>query len=122
MRPGSAGSGLTGKGHDRITLLGCLGGGEYRTQETSPEISDWPGGSSSSPLVGSKCGQDVEVPTSRVRPTYMSYEAAEDIPYIQKPNFMEVRTRGLAVINSDRFVATGWGYSTFEGKRDRRTN
>jgi len=34
-------------------------------------------------------------------PIYMSYEGAEDIPYIQKPNLVEARARGLAVINTD---------------------
>lgn len=52
----------------------------------------------------------------------MLYECAQDIPYIQKPNLVEVRACSLAIINTDRFGATGRGYSTFEGKRDRRTN
>jgi hypothetical protein len=52
----------------------------------------------------------------------MSYDCAQDIPYIQKPNLVEVRACGLAVINTDGFLATGRGYSSFEGKRDRRTN
>lgn len=69
MRPGSAGSGQTGKGHDRITLLGYLGGGEYRTQETSPEISDCRVGRPCHPWWARSCGQDVEVlATSCVRP------------------------------------------------------
>ncbi len=34
-------------------------------------------------------------------PIYMLFESAEDIPYIQKPNLVQARARGLAVINTD---------------------
>lgn len=35
-------------------------------------------------------------------PIYRPYDRTGDIPYIHKPNLMEARARGLAVINTDR--------------------
>jgi hypothetical protein len=94
MRPGSAGSGQTGKGHDRIPLLGYLGGGEYRTRETSPKIliAGWV-------VLVTLGGLEVAVRMWRYSQRhvydliYMSYEGAEDIPYIQKPKLVQARTR-----------------------------
>jgi len=34
-------------------------------------------------------------------PIYTSFDRTEDIPYVHKPNLMEARARGLAVINTD---------------------
>ncbi|WP_447963845.1 SGNH/GDSL hydrolase family protein [Nitrospira sp. Ecomares 2.1] len=34
-------------------------------------------------------------------PIYTSFESSEDIPYIHKPNLLQARARGLAVINTD---------------------
>lgn len=34
-------------------------------------------------------------------PIYTSFEGSEDIPYIHKPNLVQARARGLAVINTD---------------------
>ncbi|WP_342347352.1 SGNH/GDSL hydrolase family protein [uncultured Nitrospira sp.] len=34
-------------------------------------------------------------------PIYTSFESSEDIPYIHKPNLLQARSRGLAVINTD---------------------
>ncbi|MGH7217779.1 MAG: SGNH/GDSL hydrolase family protein [Nitrospiraceae bacterium] len=34
-------------------------------------------------------------------PIYTSFDRTKDIPYIHKPNLMEARARGLAVINTD---------------------
>lgn len=34
-------------------------------------------------------------------PIYRPYDRTEDIPYIHKPNLMDARARGLAVINTD---------------------
>jgi hypothetical protein len=34
-------------------------------------------------------------------PIYKPYERTEDIPYIHKPNLVNARARGLAVINTD---------------------
>ena len=34
-------------------------------------------------------------------PIYTSFDLSEDIPYIHKPNLLQARARGLAVINTD---------------------
>jgi hypothetical protein len=49
-------------------------------------------------------------------PIYTSFEPSEDIPYIHKPNLLQARARGLAVINTDslglRAKASGAVYGT----------
>jgi hypothetical protein len=49
-------------------------------------------------------------------PIYMAFEPCEDIPYIHKPNLVQARARGLAVINTDslglRAKTSGTVYGT----------
>ena len=102
MRPGSSGSAQEGKGHNSIIVPGCIGGEAYRNEATFPEISCCRVGGAHQPCCARSSGQDMGVlGTSYLRSYLHVFDRTEDIPYIHKPNLMDARARGLAVINTD---------------------
>ena len=99
MQPGSSGSTQRGKGHDHSTELSCVSAEEDSHEETASEASRCRMGCARSR------GQDWGYSQRHMYdPIYTSFEGAEDIPYIQKPNLVQAQARGFAVINTD-----SWG-------------
>lgn len=52
-------------------------------------------------------------------PIYRSFESSEDIPYIHKPNLVQARGRGLAVMNTDSLGLRSKTYGTRYGPKTR---